>query len=164
VKKAAVVAAVLAAAGTAAGLALASASLFSPPTQITEFGYVQSITPKGNGYLLRFDPALWLEGLTASDAAADDGQGTRGQPVPNDYYIRNTDHKLLSYKLPANAHVTILVNQKTTKVTVAKLAQLLKTRPKECGTPYMLRAPCRLGFWLRYQIDTVKALDQQFQP
>jgi hypothetical protein len=164
VKKVAVVAIVLATAGTAAGLAIASMPLFSPPTQITLFGYVQTITPKGSGYLLRFDPALWLEGLTASDAAADDGQGTRGQPVPNDYYIRNPDHKLLSYKLPANAHVTVLVNLKTTKVTVAKLAQLLKTPQKNCGAPYMLRAPCRLGFWLRYQIDTVKALDQQFQP
>ena len=84
--------------------------------------------------------------------------------MPNDYSIRNPDHKLLTYKLPANAHVTVLLNLQTTKITVARLAQLLATKLKACGTPYELHAPCRLGFWLRYQLDTVKALDQQFQP
>jgi hypothetical protein len=163
VKRVAVVVAALALAGTAAGLAIASLPLFSPPSQITVFGYVSSITSKGKSYLLRFDPALWLEGQTASYAAADDGEGNPGQPVPNDYYIRNPDHKLLTFKLPANAHVTVLVNLRTTKSTVAQLASLLKGK-NGCGTKYQLHLPCRLGFWLRYQIDTVKALDQQFQP
>jgi hypothetical protein len=162
-RRVAVLAAALAAAAALAGWAVASMQLFSPPTQITVFGYVSSITPKGKGYLLRFDPALWLEGVTASYAAADDGQGNPGQPVPNDYYIRNPDHKLLTFKLPANAHVTILVNLQTRKSSVSQLASLLKGK-NGCGTKYQLRAPCRLGFWLRYRIDTVQALDQQFQP
>ena len=162
-RRVAVLAAALAVAAALAGWAVASMPLFSPPTQITMFGYVTSITPKGSSYLVKFDPALWLEGLTASYAAADDGQGKAGQPVPNDYYIRNPDHKLLTFKLPASTHVTILVNLQTTKSSVKQLASLLKGK-NGCGTKYQLGSPCRLGFWLRYKIDTVQALDQQFQP
>jgi hypothetical protein len=163
VKRVAVLVAAVALAGGLAGWAVASMPLFSPPTTITVFGYVSSITPKGSGYLVKFDPALWLEGVTASYAAADDGHGNPGQPVPNDYYIRNPDHKLLTFKLPASAHVTVLVNLQTTKSSVKQLASLLKGK-NGCGTKYQLRSPCRLGFWLRYRIDTVQALNQQFQP
>jgi hypothetical protein len=146
----------LAAAAALAGLAVASLPLYSHPAELTEFGYVTSVTPKGSAYTLRFDPALWLEGETAKVAA---GHAI----VPNDYLIVNRDHELLTYKLPASAHVTVLVNLQTTKVTVARLAQLLKAKGNPC-TPYQLRSPCRLGFWLTYRIDTVTALNQQYQP
>ncbi len=59
--------------------------------------------------------------------------------------------------------MTILVNLQTTKVTVAQLAQLLRAKGNACTT-YQLRLPCRLGFWLTYSIDTVTALNQQYQP
>ena len=162
-KRLAALAVVLAVAASIGGWALALPPLFSPPKEIVEFGYVTSVAPRGKAYTVRFDPALWLEGQTANAAAAEDGVVKPGEAVPNDYYIRNPDHKLLTYKLPANAHVTILVNLQTTKSTVAKLAQLLKAKGNAC-TPYQLRLPCRLGFWLRYSIDTVKSLDQQYQP
>ncbi len=139
-----VLGAALAVAAALGGWALASTlslPLFSPPRQIVEFGYVTSVTPTGKSYQLKLDAALWLEGRTANVAAAEDGVVKPGEPVPNDYYIRNPDHKLLTYKLPAGTHVTILVNLQTTKVTVAKLAQLLVTKPKSCGTPYQLHPP-----------------------
>ncbi len=80
-------------AGGLAGWALAgSLPLFSPPSQIDSFGYVASVTPKGNGYLLRFDPAVWLEGETATVAAIEDGEIKPGEAVANDYYIRNPEH------------------------------------------------------------------------
>lgn len=159
-----VLGATLAAAAALAGLAVASLRLYSHPAELTQFGYVTAVTPTGSAYTLRFDPALWLEGRTANAAAAADGQIKPGQPVPNDYYIRDPDHKLLTFRLPANAHVTVLVNLQTTKITVAKLAQLLSARSKYPCTPYQLRLPCRLGFWLGYRIDTVTSLDQQYQP
>jgi hypothetical protein len=153
----------LAAAAALAGLGFASLPLYSHPAELTQFGYVTSIVPKGKSYVLRFDPAVWLEGETANVAAAEAGEIKPGQSVPNDYFILNPDHKLLTYKLPANAHVTILVNLQTTKVTVARLAHLLTAKGSAC-TPYQLRLPCRLGFWLTYRIDTVSALNQQYQP
>jgi len=141
----------------------ASLPLFSPPSQITEFGYITSVTAKGKAYQLTFDPALWLEGQTANIAAAQDGVVKPGEAVPNDYYIRNPDRRLLTYKLPATAHVTVLAQLKTTKISVAYLAKLLAGKGG-CGSRFALRPPCRNGFWLRYSIDTVKSLDQQYQP
>jgi hypothetical protein len=164
VRRPVVLGATLAAAATLAGFAVASLRLYSHPAELTQFGYVTAVTPTGSAYTLRFDPALWLEGQTAKVAAAEDGQIRPGQPVPNDYYIRNPDHRLLTFKLPANAHVTVLVNLQTTKVTVTKLAHLLALKAKYPCTPYQLRLPCRLGFWLGYRIDTVTSLDQQYQP
>ncbi|HEX3454693.1 MAG TPA: hypothetical protein VHS03_08710 [Gaiellaceae bacterium] len=152
----------LTAAAALSGLAFASLPLFSPPARIDEFGYVDSVTAKGSGYVLRFDPALWLEGQTANVAAAEDGAIKPGQSVPDDYWIRDPDHRLLTYKLPANAHVTILVNLQTTRISVATLAKLLRT--SKPGGRYELRGPGRRGFWLRYSIDTGKALDQQYEP
>ncbi len=157
-----VLGATLAAAAALAGFAVASLPLYSPPALLTQFGYVTSITQKGSSYTLRFDPALWLEGRTANVAAAEDGVVKPGEPVPNDYYIRNPDHRLLTYELPANAHVTVLIRLQTTKVSVAKLAQLLKT--SKVSGPFELRGPGRRGFWLTYRVDTVTALNQQYQP
>jgi hypothetical protein len=145
-----------------AGAAFGARSLFSPPKELVQFGYVGALTPQGKAYKLRFDPALWLQGETANRAAQADGVIRPGETVPNDYYIRNPDHKLLTYKLPASAHVTVLDQLKTTKISVPRLALLLKTS-KPCGR-FALRPPCRLGFWMRYSIDTVRALDQQYQP
>lgn len=165
-RRAGVLVALLGAAAALTGVALAATGalrLYSHPSQLVQFGYVSSVTQKGREYVLRFDPALWLEGQTANVAAAEDGAVNPGEAVPNDYWIRNPDHKLLTYKLPANAHVTILVNLQTTKVSVATLARLLGTA-KGCGGKYQLHLPCRLGFWLGYSIDTVKSLDQQYQP
>ena len=167
-RQAVVLVAGLVAAAALTGLGLAATGalpLYSHPKQLVQFGYVSSVTQKGRDYVLRFDPALWLEGQTANVAAAEDGAIRPGESVPNDYWIRNPDHKLLTFKLPANAHVTVLVQLQTTKVTVAQLAALLTSKvTKDCAGRYVLRSPCRLGFWLRYMTDTVKSLDQQYQP
>jgi len=167
-RRAAIVVAAVVAAAAMTGLGLAatgSLRLYSHPKQLVQFGYVSSVTQKGRDYVLRFDPALWLEGQTANVAAAEDGAIRPGESVPNDYWIRNPDHKLLTFKLPAGAHVTILVQLQTTKVSVAQLATLLTSKvTRDCAGRYVLRPPCRLGFWLRYQTDTVKSLDQQYQP
>jgi hypothetical protein len=61
--------------------------------------------------------------------------------------------------------VTILVQLQTTKVTVTRLARLLTSNvARDCAGRYVLRPPCRLGFWLRYATDAAKSLDQQYQP
>src|SRR5512132_529739 len=80
-----------------------STSDLGPPAVQTQFGYIKSMTRKGAGYVLRFDPALLLSGITANTAAAEDGAVAPGEPVPNDNYRLNEGHRLLTYLLPANA-------------------------------------------------------------
>ena len=130
--------------------------------EIALFGYVKSLERKGSGYEMRFDPALMLTGETANVAAAEDGAIPIGQPVPNDNYVIDEGHRLLTYKVPANAHVTALTKGVAgSPITVAELAQLVRG---ENPFPRPLYEPITTGFWIRVDIDTVRSLDQQYHP
>jgi hypothetical protein len=135
-----------------------------PPSELTQFGYIKTLSRKGGGYVLRFDPALLLTGVTANTAAAEDGAVPPGQPVPNDNYRLNEGHRLLTYLVPANAHVTVLTNNGQgalgeTPITVAELVRIVNG-----GKHRRLFEPLATGVWLRVHGDTVRSLDQQYQP
>src|SRR6266545_7570243 len=109
---------------------------------------------------MRFDPAWFLSGLTANVAAAEDGAVEPGQPVPNDNYIVNEGHRLLMYRVAANAHVTALTKGVAgTPITVSQLAQLVNGKNP---FPRPLFEPITTGFWILVNIDTVRSLDQQY--
>ena len=140
--------------------------LAGPPPSITQYGYVRAISKSGGMYRVRFDPAIWLSGETASRAARADGAIGPGEPVPNDYYIRNESRRLLTYRVPRTARVTVLTNEgrgpRETRITVAELAQIVKGRnPKHRSLYDTLNS---LGYWLRTTVDTVVSLQQQYQP
>ncbi len=133
-----------------------------PPGEIVQFGYVKSLTRKGDGFEMQFDPALFLSGITANTAAAQDGAVEPGQPVPNDNYVVNEGHRLLTYKVAANAHVTVLTEGVTgSSITVDQLAQLATGKNP---FPKPLFEPITTGFWILVNIDTVRSLDQQYRP
>jgi hypothetical protein len=110
------------------------------------YGHIKSLTRKGRRFELRFDPAWWLTGATATRAKLED---TGSGDVPNDYYIVEEGHRLLTFLVPATAHVTVLVHGTcTTPITVVQLSRSLPSA----------------GFWIRVRIDTVRSLDQQYRP
>jgi len=129
------------------------------------FGHISSLTRKDDLYEMRFDPAWFTSGVTANVAAAEDGVVAPGEPVPNDNYRIEEGHRLLTYLVPADAHVTVLTRQGdpanlgATPITVAELAQLVDGQ-----RPVELFEPLDTGVWIRVNIDTVCALDQQYQP
>jgi hypothetical protein len=127
------------------------------------FGHISSLTKKGDQYEMRFDPAWFTSGVTANTAAAEDGVVEPGEPVPNDNYRIEEGHRLLTYLVPQDASVTVLTNNDTgimsTAVTVSELAQLVSGEK-----PIELFEPLDTGVWIRVHIDTVCALDQQYQP
>ena len=129
------------------------------------FGHISSLTRRGHGYEMRFDPAWFTSGATANAAAAEDGVVEPGEPVPNDNYRVEEGHRLLTYLVPTDAHVTVLTRQGdppnfgATPITVAELAQLVNGEK-----PVELFEPLDSGVWTRVNIDTVCALDQQYQP
>jgi hypothetical protein len=123
------------------------------------YGHVRSLVRSGNHFLLRVDPAWWLSGVTAQRAAVADKTIRPGEAVPNDYYIVDDGHRLLTYLVPANAHVTVLTNgTRTTAITATVLARVLR------GAKTPLLSEPRAGYWLRAAGDTVRSLDQQYQP
>lgn len=127
------------------------------------FGHISSLTQKGDHYEMRFDPAWFTSGVTANTAAAEDGKVEPGEPVPNDNYRIEEGHRLLTYLVLTDAPVTVLTNSGTgilsTPVTVSELAQLVNGEK-----PIDLFEPLDTGVWIRVNIDTVCAVDQQYQP
>ena len=128
------------------------------------YGHVKSVTSKGARFELRFDPAWFTSGLTASRASREDtGYGD----VPNDNYVIEEGHRLLTYVLPANAHITVLTRDgrldtagfASTPVTPTELAELLAGKQ-----PVKLFEELGTGFWMRVHVDTVCSLRQQYQP
>src|SRR5215212_2858474 len=66
---------------------------------IVVYGHVKSLVRKGGGFEARIDPAWWLTGVTARQAAAADGAIRPGEPVPNDYYVVDESHRVLTYRV-----------------------------------------------------------------
>jgi hypothetical protein len=134
---------------------------------LMEFGYIDSLKRKDAEFELRFDPAWFLSGVTANVAATEDGAVEPGQPVPNDNYVVDEGHRLLTYLVPETAHVTVLTRQGdpaqfgATPITVEQLAGILAgDNPLESS----LYEPLSTGFWILVDIDTVRSLDQQYRP
>ena len=129
------------------------------PLERVEFGHIKSLERKSAGYEMTFDPAWFLAGETASKAAAEDGAVAPGEPVPNDYYVVDEGHRLLTYRVAPDAKVTVLVDGPESKpITVSELARIVDGKHKA------LWEPIDTGFWIRYRIDTVSSLDQQYRP
>lgn len=141
---------------------LQSAQTFGlgPPSEIVQFGYVRSLRPKGAGFVMRFDPAFLLSGVTANTAAAEDGVVPKGEPVPNDNYRLNEKRRALTFVVPANAHVTVITaGPRSSPISVSELARIVNG-----GKHLKLFESLASGVWIRYHIDTVRSLDQQYQP
>ena len=137
-----------------------------PPAEQVEYGFIKSLQASGNAFILKFDPALLLSGVTANVAQAED-QGTTCAPsacppVANDNYVLNEDHRLLTYLVPATARVTALTTGvKGTPITVAQLAGIVSGK-NPLGHP--LWEGLDTGVWIRVRIDTVRSIDQQYHP
>jgi hypothetical protein len=142
----------------------AGPNLAAPPAVIVQYGHVRSLVRNGSRYRMRFDPALWLSGATANRAAVEDGVIAPGEAVPNDYYIRDENRKQLTYFVTPSARVTVVTNPasglRSTRITVSELAAIVKGKNPNGRKLY----GTGLGYWIRVASDTVRSLDQQYQP
>jgi len=127
---------------------------------MTLYGHVKTLSRKGGRFEMRFDPAWFTSGLTASRAALQD---TGSSDVPNDNYVVEDGHRLLTYVVPATAQVTVLTNNgqgiAATPITVSELARIVNG-----GKHRKLFEPLDSGVWIRVYVDTVRSLDQQYRP
>jgi len=129
------------------------------PTRRVEFGHIGSLKRSGEAFVLRFDPAEMVTGVTASDAVEED---TGSSDVANDYYVVDEGDRLFTYTVPADAHVTVLAEGVDgTEVTVAQLAKIVNGG-EPLGHP--LWEPLDTGVWVLIDGDTVRSIDQQYVP
>jgi hypothetical protein len=142
--------------------AVSASSSVEKQREVVYYGHVKSLTRKGNHFELRFDPAWWLTGVTARRAALQD---TGSADVPNDYYIVEEGHRLLTFVVPVNVKAMMLTRNgtgsiPTTAIPVAELAQIVKGKNPQHRS---LSQP-KSGFWIRVAGDSVHSLEQQYQP
>jgi hypothetical protein len=136
-----------------------------PPSERVEFGHISSLVRAGDHYRMRFDPAWFLSGETANRAAAEDGAVEPGQPVPNDNYVVDEGHRLLTYVVPDTARVTVLTETGdpaqlgATTISVAELARLVDET-----SSLKLFEPLDTGVWITFDIEAVRTIDQQYKP
>jgi hypothetical protein len=139
--------------------------VLASPSEQRLYGHIDSLRPTDGRYELRFDPAWFLSGETANRAAAEDGVVSPGEPVPNDNYRVEEGHRLLTYRVAGDARVTVITRQGdpaqlgATPITVPELAKVV------AGTSGVkLFEPLDSGVWLTTEDDTVRSIQQQYQP
>jgi hypothetical protein len=129
------------------------------PMRRVEFGHVGSLKRSGDDFVLRFDPAEIVTGVTASAAMEED---TGSSDVANDYYVVDEGERLFTYTVPADAHVTVLADGVDgTEITAAQLAKIVNGG-QPLGHP--LWEPLDTGVWILIDGDTVRSIDQQYLP
>ena len=130
------------------------------------YGHIKSLTRKGSRFELRFDPAWLLTGTAAERAAVEDGVLQPGEPVPNDSYVVEEGHRLLTYVVLPTAHVTVLTKGlRQTAIPVFELARILGGRnPRHRA---LFDPTNHSGFWIRVgnkYPNPVVSIDQQYHP
>ncbi len=128
--------------------------------QMALYGHIKKLVRTGARFELGFDPAWLASGITASRAKLRD---TGSSEVPNDSYTVDEGHRLLTYRVPSSARVTVLTNDGTgmssATISVSELARIINGGPHR-----KLFEPLASGIWIRVHSDTVEELDQQYQP
>jgi hypothetical protein len=135
----------------------------APAGQQVLWGHIKSLGRKAGRFEMRFDPAWSLNGTAAEHAALED---TGSKDVPNDYYVVEESHRLLTYTVASVAHVTVLDRGlRSIVISVSELAQIVKGKnPKHRA---LFDRGNHLGFWIRVGTkypNPVLELDQQYQP
>jgi hypothetical protein len=132
----------------------------------TYYGYVVSLKKSGNGYLMQFNPAWFLSGITANVAAAQDQHiacaPAKCEPVPNDHYYVDESKRTLTFSVGPDVHGYVLTPKEYfngVQVGISDLAGIV------AGTsPIKLFEPLDSGVWITVHIDTVTSFKQQYRP
>jgi hypothetical protein len=134
------------------------------PASAEHFGYIRSVSTAGPVATLAFDEAEFLTGKEAQKAAEADGVVPPGEPVPNDYYIRNPDKTTRTFRIANNAEITArrcdLCRHGQPGQLGPFLAAFMKGR-QTYADPY--RGKYAL-YWLTIEDGEVNAIDEQYVP
>jgi hypothetical protein len=119
-----------------------------------QYGFIRSLAHTHGRWEMRFDPAFMWTGATANAAA--------GQTVPNDNYVVNESTRTYLFYVSPKARLFVLTPKHYldgSPVSVETLARIVRG-----PSPLELYEPLATGFWMRYHVDTVCELRQQYQP
>ena len=130
---------------------------------IKAMGYIKKVWVQGGKRYISIDYAEMLTGQAAIDAAVAAGEIQPGEDLPNDYYIRNTNHELRQFEVSASVAITTASwdaspDQPRT-ITWADFVSLWGTTPPEAAS-YLRDTP----WWIERDGQTVIKIDEQYLP
>jgi ABC-type glycerol-3-phosphate transport system substrate-binding protein len=129
-----------------------------------QFGYIRSVSTAGPAATLAFDDAEFLTGEEAQRAAEEDGEIPPGEPIPNDYYIRNPDKTTQTLPVATDAKITARRCPLCRKGRPGDLEDFLGSFMKTGQTfadPYR---GAESQYWLTIEDGAVVAIDEQYLP
>lgn len=120
------------------------------------FAQVLTVRPTAEGWEAVIDPAEWLTGEDAAEAAAE-----AGADAPGEFFIRNPDHDLFTVPIAPTAAITLIGlvdgNPEPEPATIDDLAeQLAGTAPNRWYATGV--------YWLDIDHGEIVAIDQQYVP
>jgi hypothetical protein len=129
-----------------------------------QFGYIRSVSTAGPAATLAFDKAEFLTGDEAQRAAEEDGVVPPGEPVPNDYYIRNPHKTTQTLPISTDAKVTARRCSLCRKGRPGSLEDFLASFMKTGQTYADPYRGAKSLYWLTIEDGTVVAIDEQYVP
>ena len=129
-----------------------------------QFGYIRSVSTAGPAATLAFDEAELLTGEEAQRAAEEDGIVQPGEPVPNDYYIRNQDKTTQTLPIATDAKITARRCPLCRKGRPGDLEDFLASFMKTGQTYADPYRGAEAQYWLTIEDGTVVAIDEQYLP
>ena len=129
-----------------------------------QFGYIRSVSTAGPSATLAFDEAEFLTGKEAQRAAEEDGAIQPGEPVPNDYYIRNPDKSTQTLRIATDAKVTARRCSLCRNGQPGNLEDFLASFMKTGQTYADPYRGAGAQYWLTIEDGTVVAIDEQYVP
>jgi hypothetical protein len=135
-----------------------------PLAAAEQFGYIRSVDPAAEPPTLEFDEAEWLTGEAAQQAAEADGAISRGDPVPNDYYVRNPDNSTRRLEIATDVAVTAIRCQLCRGGKPGRLEDFLASFSKGGQTYADDYRGAESQYWLTIEGGRVLAIDEQYRP
>jgi hypothetical protein len=148
--------------GTTTTTTQATTTTRSMPNE--QFGYIRSVSTAGPSATLAFDEAEFLEGKEAQRAAEEDGVIKPGEPVPNDYYIRNPDKSTQTLPIATDAKITARRCSLCRNGQPGNLEDFLASFMKTGQTYADPYRGAEAQYWLTIEDGTVVAIDEQYVP
>jgi hypothetical protein len=140
--------------------------LVSPLADGRYFGYIRGLVGQGDSPVIEFDRADFLTGDEAYEAALADGAIAPGEPVSNDYYIRNTDRSVVRLSVGSQARVTVVsCPASCTEGAQGDLADFLASLvyPGEKTLADKYRGTSS-QYWIVVSSGLVEQIDEQYVP
>lgn len=130
------------------------------------FGYIRAVDPSASPQTISFDVAEFLVGNEAQRAAEAEGAVSPGEPVSNDYYVRNPEKTVRTLSLMPNASVSVVrCPNSCSEGHKGLLADLLASfddpRPRTLGDDYR---GSDSQYWVTLGGGRVVAIDAQYVP